>query len=87
MAKTIDQIAQEVVKGQWGSGDVRKKKLIAAGYDYETVQKRVNELLKPYQNLNAKNYIKKVEELTNSTVAIFSVGPDRKQTIRLKEIF
>ena len=37
--------------------------------------------------LNAKNYIKKVEELTNSTVAIFSVGPDRKQTIRLKEIF
>ena len=36
---------------------------------------------------NAKNYIRKVEELTHSEVAIFSVGPDRLQTIRLKEIF
>ena len=35
----------------------------------------------------AKNYIRKVEELTHSEVAIFSVGPDRKQTIRLKDIF
>ena len=67
MAKTIDQIAQEVVKGQWGSGDVRKKKLIAAGYDYEAVQKRVNELLKPYQNLNAKNYISDVVKIGQAT--------------------
>ena len=36
---------------------------------------------------NAKAYIRKIEELTHSTVAIFSVGPDRKQTIRLKEFF
>jgi adenylosuccinate synthase len=35
----------------------------------------------------AKNYIRKVEELTKTEVAIFSVGPDRKQTIRLKNIF
>ena len=35
----------------------------------------------------AKNYIRKVEELTHTEVAIFSVGPDRKQTIRLKNIF
>ena len=35
----------------------------------------------------AKNYIKKVEELTDAKVAIFSVGPDRTQTIILKEIF
>ena len=36
---------------------------------------------------NAKAYIKKVEELTHSEVAIFSVGPDRLQTIRLNDIF
>ena len=36
---------------------------------------------------NAKPYIRKIEELTHSEVAIFSVGPDRKQTIELKKIF
>ena len=36
---------------------------------------------------NAKAYIRKIEELTHSEVAIFSVGPDRKQTIELKKIF
>ena len=36
---------------------------------------------------NAKNYIRKIEELTKTEVVIFSVGPDRKQTIRLKEFF
>ena len=35
----------------------------------------------------AQDYIKKIEELSNTKVAIFSVGPDRNQTIILKEIF
>lgn len=30
----------------WGNGSARKKKLTAAGYDYDAVQKRVNELMK-----------------------------------------
>jgi len=37
--------------------------------------------------INAKNYIKKVEELTKSEIVIFSVGPDRLQTIELKKFF
>lgn len=37
--------------------------------------------------VNAQNYLKKIEELTKIKVAIFSVGPDRKQTIVLEEIF
>ena len=45
--KTIDEIAHEVIAGKWGSGDARKKNLQAAGYDYNAVQKRVNELLNP----------------------------------------
>ena len=44
--KSIDVIAKEVVEGKWGNGITRKKKLKAAGYDYNAVQKRINELLK-----------------------------------------
>ena len=36
---------------------------------------------------NAKAYIRKIEELTKAEVAIISVGPDRTQTIRVKDIF
>ena len=44
--KTVTQLAKEVIQGKWGNGQNRKKRLIAAGYDYTAVQKRVNELLK-----------------------------------------
>lgn len=43
--KSIDTLAQEVINGKWSSGSERKKKLEAAGYDYEAVQNRVNEIL------------------------------------------
>ena len=42
--KTIEQVAQEVLAGKWGNGDTRKQKLKAAGYDYNAVQSKVNEL-------------------------------------------
>lgn len=44
-AKSIDTLAKEVIRGDWGNGAERKQRLIAAGYDYAAVQKRVNELL------------------------------------------
>lgn len=44
--KSVDAIAHEVIRGDWGNGDERKQKLTAAGYDYSAVQKRVNEMLK-----------------------------------------
>lgn len=47
--KTTDQIAEEVIAGQWGNGDDRKKRLSAAGYDYNAVQNVVN------QKMAAKN--------------------------------
>ncbi len=37
--------------------------------------------------LNAQNYIRKIEELTKTKVSLFSVGPDRKQTIQMEELF
>mgnify|MGYP002857405187 CR=1 FL=1 len=43
--KDVDTLAHEVIAGQWGSGETRKKKLTDAGYDYSVVQSRVNEIL------------------------------------------
>lgn len=43
--KSVETLAQEVINGKWSSGTERKKKLEAAGYDYDAVQKRVNEIL------------------------------------------
>ena len=44
--KSVDEIAGEVIQGKWGNGTDRKNKLTFAGYDYNAVQKRVNELMK-----------------------------------------
>lgn len=43
--KSVDELAREVIQGLWGNGQDRKNRLQAAGYDYNAVQKRVNELL------------------------------------------
>lgn len=44
--KSIEEIAKEVIKGKWGNGADRKKRLADAGYDYAQVQAKVNQLLK-----------------------------------------
>ena len=44
--KSLDTIAKEVIAGKWGVGAERKKKLTEAGYDYDKVQAKVNQLLK-----------------------------------------
>lgn len=43
--KSIDELAREVIKGLWGNGSDRKNKLTSTSYDYDAIQKRVNELL------------------------------------------
>lgn len=40
--KDINTIAQEVIKGAWGNGDDRRRRLEAAGYNYTAVQNAVN---------------------------------------------
>lgn len=44
--KSIDEIAKEVMQGKWGNNPERKNRLVAAGYDYDVIQKRVNDLCK-----------------------------------------
>ena len=43
--KSVDEIAREVIQGKWGNGAERKKRLTDAGYDYNEVQKKVNQLI------------------------------------------
>ncbi len=44
--KAINDIAKEVIQGNWGNGELRRAKLENAGYNYGEVQKEVNRLLK-----------------------------------------
>lgn len=43
--KSIEDIAREVILGEWGNGEDRKNRLTQAGYNYDAVQNKVNELL------------------------------------------
>ena len=38
----IRVVATEVIDGQWGDGDIRKRALTAAGFNYDVVQREVN---------------------------------------------
>lgn len=40
--KSIAQIAAEVLDGKWGNGDIRRRRLTAAGYNVRAVQAEVN---------------------------------------------
>lgn len=45
LMKSVKEIAQEVIAGLWGNGDERRRRLTEAGYDYDVIQKAVNDLL------------------------------------------
>lgn len=43
---SIEEIAKKVINGDYGNGVARKSKLEAEGYNYATVQAKVNEILR-----------------------------------------
>lgn len=43
--KTIEQLAYEVIAGMWGNGEERKERLTRAGYDYNAIQAKVDEIM------------------------------------------
>lgn len=51
--KSADELAREVLQGKWGNGDERAVRLKNAGYSYDAVQKRVNELLSSRKSVDA----------------------------------
>lgn len=42
----VDAVARDVIAGRYGNGNARRAALTRLGYDYKTVQARVNEMLK-----------------------------------------
>ena len=44
-SKSLEQVANEVIAGQWGNGQDRVNRLTAAGYNYNAVQSLVNQKL------------------------------------------
>ena len=57
--KSIDEVAREVIAGKWGDGENRKARLTQAGYDYNVVQARVNEILNPQPQLKSIDEVAK----------------------------
>ena len=43
--------AQDVMAGKYGNGEERRRRLIAAGYNYDAVQHLVNGLVKGYDRV------------------------------------
>ena len=74
--KSVDEIADEVIDGKWGNGTDRKSKLEKAGYDYDAVQNRVNEILKEKENK------KSVTEVAKDVIAgKYGNGDARKKKL------
>lgn len=44
--KSNEEIAREVIRGEWGNDPERRERLTAAGYDYATIQKIVDTMYK-----------------------------------------
>ena len=73
--KTVTEIAREVIEGKWGNGAERKKKITSAGYDYNAVQSKVNELL--------NNNKKTVDEVAREVIAgKWGTGLNRKNRLQ-----
>lgn len=55
MARSYEQIAYEVIDGDWGNYPERKERLEAAGYNYQTVMNYVNKILYGENNSSSSN--------------------------------
>ena len=80
--KTVSQLADEVIAGKWGNGDTRKKKLEAAGYDYDAVQKEVNKQLGVSTSTGSGNTSSKKKTVTlPSSASSWRVYPTNKAPV------
>lgn len=79
--KSNETIAQEVINGAWGNGDDRKNRLIAAGYDYNTIQSIVNQKLGAGSSSNSNK--KSNETIANEVIrGDWGNGQDRKNRLQ-----
>ena len=72
--KTVEELANEVIKGLWGNGAERVTKLTQAGYDATAVQNKVNEKL----GVKSKSIDKLAKEVIQGK---WGNGQDRKKRL------
>lgn len=82
--KSIDDIANEVIDGKWGNGQERKEKLTKQGYDYNIVQKRVNEII--HKSNKIYHVVKKGDCLWDIAVKYYGSGSKYKDIKKLNDL-
>ncbi len=76
--KTDDVIVAEVIAGKWGSGEPRRKRLKAAGYDPDKIQAKVN----AYLEANNKPAKKTIDDIAREVIAgKWGSGAKRKELL------
>lgn len=80
--KPVDEVAKEVIRGDWGNGDERKNRLTSAGYNYSEVQSRVNEILSSKPNpIPTKPQVDILELVKKTIRGDFGNGETRKKNL------
>ena len=78
--KTIDDVAREVINGKWGNGSERKKRLEKAGYNYNEVQSRVNEIRS--NNSVKSKHMKSVDTIAKEVIkGMWGNGAERRKKL------
>lgn len=76
--KSVDEIAQEVIRGEWGNGSDRRARIESAGYDYDAIQDRVNEILEGTPSTPKKS----IDELAQEVIrGDWGNGSDRRKAL------
>lgn len=80
--KSVDEVAKEVICGEWGNGDERYNRLTNAGYNYNEVQAKVNELLNSNKPTPAPTPSVDILDLVRKTIrGDFGNGEARRKSL------
>lgn len=80
--KSINTIAQEVINGAWGNGDDRRRRLEAAGYNYNQVQNAVNAKLSGGSYTPTNHTGPSLDDIAYAVIrGEFGNGDDRRRRI------
>lgn len=80
--KDINTIAQEVIKGAWGNGDDRRRRLEAAGYNYAAVQNAVNAKLGAKSNAPTRRPGPSLDDVARAVIrGDYGNGEERRRRL------
>lgn len=73
-AKSVTEVAKEVIAGKWGNGSERRRRLTASDYDAAAVQAKVNELLHAQSRPQAVYYTVKRGDTLSAIAARYGTS-------------